>query len=127
MTSMVVLSRVSEAVAAQTVWPPFASRVLSPGQMRGLNVIPGDALLPGSCRAAMCLAIAARWPGLLDDEHAVAARDQFPDHRRSRQLPGHEQPARCLRVREQEQVFLAYRVRVGVREHPFEVPPAPAG
>jgi hypothetical protein len=30
---------------------------------------------------------------LPDDEDAVAARDQFPDHGRSGQLPGHEQPA----------------------------------
>ena len=32
-------------------------------------------------------------PALPDDQHAVAARDQFPDHGRSGQLPGDEQPA----------------------------------
>jgi len=46
---------------------------------------------------------------LADDEHAVTARDQFPDHCRSRQLPGDEQSARRLRIGEQEQVLLAHR------------------
>ncbi len=32
-------------------------------------------------------------PALPDDQHAVAARDQFPDHGHSGQLPGDEQPA----------------------------------
>src|SRR5690348_9296770 len=63
--------------------------------------------------------------GLPDGEHAVAAWDQLPDYRRSGQLPGHEQPARGLRVREQ-QVVLTHRARVGVREHPLQVSPAPA-
>jgi len=39
---------------------------------------------------------------------AVAAPDQLPDHRHSGQL-GHQQPARRLRVREQQQVVLAQR------------------
>ena len=32
-------------------------------------------------------------PVLPDDEHAVAARDEFPDDGRSGQFPGDEQPA----------------------------------
>src|SRR5215475_7987939 len=64
--------------------------------------------------------------GLADDEHAVAARDQLPDHRRSGQFPGHEKSARRLRVREQEQVLLPRRPRVGVRAHPVQISPAPA-
>jgi hypothetical protein len=38
----------------------------------------------------------------------------------------YEQTTRRLRVREQEQVLLAHRAHVGMRQHPFEVPPAPA-
>jgi len=68
-----------------------------------------------------------RAPALPDDQHVVAARDQFPNHGRSGQLPGDEQPARGLRVRQQEQVVLAHPASVGARAHPIEVAPTPAG
>jgi DNA-binding SARP family transcriptional activator len=55
------------------------------------------------------------WNALPDDEHGVAARDQFSDYWCSGQFPGHEQPSGGLRVGEQQQVLLADGAGVGVR------------
>src|SRR6516225_9673822 len=87
---------------------------------------PGEAFIHLTQRWSTGGRAGARVAGLADGEHAVAAPDQLPDHRRSGQLPGHQQPARGLRVREQQQVVLAHRPRVGVRAHPLQVSPGPA-
>src|SRR5690349_3046273 len=93
----------SPGAAPVTRARPVYGRRIAPNPIQ-LTVRSPSFQAPAAAAVTGAEVIAEALPVLADDEHGFAARDQFTDDRRSGQLSGHEQPARRLRVGEQEHV-----------------------